>query len=437
MKYTFGLVGLFLTGCLVVNTTFDKLPPGPYRAILYLDGRLSQPVEPDQVAANFDLDDVNRGELPFNMELSYGADSSLNIVVINGEERIEVPEVTYERLMETAQDSITIRFPWIDAYITGYHEAGIIEGTYIDETRANYRIPFAAFYGIGHRFTELKKTPVADLSGRWDVQFSVEDTSSIWKGIGEFKQDGNELRGTFLTATGDYRYLEGTVQENRFYMSAFDGGHVFLFSGKILDDGSLIGIFRSGNHYSTIWEAQRNPDAQLPDASKETKLLNPEASIQVEAFDPKSLSSISVLNQASLEGKFKVISIMGTWCPNCMDEARYLDSLYATVDQNKVAFLGLAFEKFRDTTRAVKAIERFSESLELDYPTYLAGSSVKSEATQQLGFLDRIRSFPTLLIVDERNRVRYVHTGFTGPATSEYGQFTSAFAKTLQTLVAE
>ncbi len=437
MKYVFVIAGFFLTGCFVVNTTFDKLPPGPYRAILYLDGRLSQQVEPDEVAANFDLDDVNRGELPFNMELSYDQDGSISVVVVNGEERIEVPDVSYERLMATAQDSITIRFPWIDAYITGYHEAGIIEGTYIDETRANYRIPFAAFFGIGHRFTELKKTPTADLSGRWDVQFSVEDTASLWKGIGEFTQEGNHLEGTFLTSTGDYRYLEGTVQEDRFYMSAFDGAHVFLFSGKIKEDGSLLGIFRSGNHYSTIWKAQRNPNATLPDASQETKLLNPEASIQVEAFEPLSKKTISVLNQPSLEGKFKVISIMGSWCPNCMDEARFLDSLYATVDQNKVAFLGLAFEKYRDTTRAVKAIKRFSESLELDYPTYLAGSSVKSEATKQLGFLDRIRSFPTLLIVDERNRVRYVHTGFTGPATSEYGKFTSAFAKTLQTLVDE
>ncbi|MFK8055621.1 MAG: TlpA family protein disulfide reductase [Saprospiraceae bacterium] len=437
MKYIFVLASLLFTSCLVVNTTFDKLPPGPYRGIFYLDGRLSQTVEPDDVAANFDLEDINRGELPINLELSYTADSSLHVVMINGEERIEVPDVEYERLLETAQDSITIRFPLIDAYITGYHEAGIIEGSYVDETRNGYRIPFAAFYGLDHRFTHLRKTPTTDLSGRWDVQFSVEDTSSIFIGIGEFEQNENELRGTFLTTTGDYRYLEGTVQADRFYMSTFDGAHVFLFTGKVLEDGSLLGIFRSGNHYSTIWKAQRNASAKLPDPTQETSLLNPEASIQIEALDPASMSSISVLDQPALAGKLKVISLMGTWCPNCMDEARFLDSLRQTVSSEKVAFVGLAFEKFRDTTRAVGAIKRFGESLKLGYPTYLAGSSVKSEATKQLGFLDQVRSFPTLLIVDERNRVRYVHTGFTGPATSEYGPFTTAFAKTLQTLIAE
>ena len=437
MKHFFVIASLFFTGCLVVNTTFDTLPPGPYRGVFYLDGRLSQPVKPDEVAANFDLDDVNRGELPINLELSFNADSSLHIVMINGEERIDVPDVQYERLMATAQDSITIRFPLIDAYITGYHEAGIIEGSYVDETRVGYRIPFAAFYGVDHRFTQLRKTPSADLSGRWDVQFSVEDTASTFIGIGEFEQKDNELRGTFLTTTGDYRYLEGTVQEDRFYMSTFDGAHVFLFSGKILEDGSLLGIFRSGNHYSTIWKAQRNPDAQLPDPTKETSLVNPEASIQIEAFDPNTMAALSVLDQANLSGKIKVISLMGTWCPNCMDEARFLDSLRQTVPAEKVAFMGLAFEKLKDTTRAVAAIKRFGESLKLGYPTYLAGSSSKAEATAHLGFLDRVRSFPTLLIVDERNRVRYVHTGFTGPATSEYKPFVSAFAKTLQTLLDE
>jgi len=234
MKNLLLVASLLFTSCLVVNTTFDKLPPGPYRGIFYLDGRLSQTVEPDDVAANFDLEDVVRGELPINLELSYTADSSLHIVMINGEERIEVPDVSYERLMETAQDSITIRFPLIDAYITGYHEAGIIEGSYVDETRGNYRIPFAAFYGLGHRFTHLQKTPSVDLSGKWDVQFSVEDTSGLFIGIGEFEQNANELRGTFLTTTGDYRYLEGTIQEDRFYLSTFDGAHVFLFSGKVL-----------------------------------------------------------------------------------------------------------------------------------------------------------------------------------------------------------
>jgi len=437
MKYLIVITGLLITGCIVVNTTFDKLPPGPYRGVFYLDGRLSQRVEPEQIAANFDLEDVNRGELPINLELSYNADSTLHVVLINGDERIEVPDVEYIRPLETAQDSITIRFPLIDAYITGYHEAGVIEGNYVDETRGSYRIPFAAFYGIGHRFTQLAKTPDADLSGRWDVQFGVEDSSSIFIGIGEFEQEGNKLRGTFMTTTGDYRYLEGTVQENRFYMSTFDGAHVFLFSGKIQEDGSLLGIFRSGNHYSTIWKAQRNEAAVLPDPTQETKVLNPDASIQLEVFDPKSMESTSVLAKAEHADKIKVISLMGTWCPNCMDEARFLDSLRTTVPADEVTFMGLAFEKFRDTTRSVAAINRFSENLNLGYPTYLAGSSVKAEATQQLGFLDKVRSFPTLLIVDERNRVRYVHTGFTGPATSEYGPFTNAFAKTLQTLIAE
>ncbi len=51
--------------------------------------------------------------------------------------------------------------------------------------------------------------------------------------VGEFKQNGSELTGTFLTTTGDYRYLQGSVSGNKLYLSTFDGGHAFIFIARI------------------------------------------------------------------------------------------------------------------------------------------------------------------------------------------------------------
>ena len=71
-------------------------------------------------------------------------------------------------------------------------------------------------------------------------------------------KDGNKLTGTFRTDTGDYRFLEGSVQANKMYLSVFDGSHAFLFEAKLMEDSALIGSFRSGNHYKTLWEAERD-----------------------------------------------------------------------------------------------------------------------------------------------------------------------------------
>ena len=426
------VAALLQVGCLVVETDYDKLPPGTYRGVFYLDGRQSNRTEPDDVVANLNLEDVVRGELPFTLEFSYAADSTLDVTLVNDTERIAVPDVTYERLLSTARDSVTIRFPLNDTYFTGYHEDGVLEGNFVDETRdgGNYRIPMMARHGVGYRFTDLAKTPAADLSGRWAVTFGVQEGEDPYPAIAELRQRGNRLTGTFLTATGDYRYLEGTVQANRAYLSVFDGTHVFLFSAKLQDDGTLLGLFRSGTHYETIWVAERDDDATLPDPTAATSVVDPEASVDIAGTLPNG----EPLAVSELPGRYKVVSLFGSWCPNCKDEALFLDSIRQTVSAEAFSFYGAAFERMRDTSRALAAVQRFGESLDIGYPLALVGSSDKAAATAQLGFLDRVRSFPTLLILDERGRVVYTHTGFAGPATSAYGDFARAFAKTLEEL---
>ncbi len=424
------------SACLVVEPTFDKLAPGPYRGIFYLDGRQSERRQPDSVAANFDLDDVPQAELPVEIDVSYAADSSLIITFINGAERIQASKVEFQRLITNARDSITIYFPLNDSYISGYHEDGTIEGVFVDESRkGDYRIPFAAFQGIAYRFTDLRKPPAIDLNGRWAAQFSVEDSTETYPAIAEFVQKGNELTGTFLTETGDYRYLSGTIQDQRAYLSVFDGGHVFLFAAKLQPDSSLLGIFRSGNHYQTIWTAKRDQNAKLAKADQLTKSRNQQEAVNPKFYDASSKQMSSLSNVVNSGTQLKVLTLMGSWCPNCRDEAVFLDSLSATFPTGQVQVIGLAYERFRDTMRAVAAVERFRQNLGIDYPIYVAGFADKAEATASLGFLDEVRSFPTLIVLDQNNRVVYTHTGFSGPATSEYGDFTRAFAKTLQDLL--
>ncbi|HRD38300.1 MAG TPA: TlpA family protein disulfide reductase, partial [Bacteroidia bacterium] len=101
-------------------------------------------------------------------------------------------------------------------------------------------LQFEAVYNNATRFVTTAK-PKVDFTGRYEVTFNA-GTSDAYKAVGIFKQSGSKVTGTFLTETGDYRYLEGAVQNSNMSLSCFDGSHAFLFfmtaankTGKVND----------------------------------------------------------------------------------------------------------------------------------------------------------------------------------------------------------
>jgi hypothetical protein len=71
----------------------------------------------------------------------------------------------------------------------------------------------------------------------------------------------------------------------------------------------------------------------------------------------------------------------------------------------------------------------------MDYELLLAGNSNKAEASQVLPMLNAVLAFPTMIVVDQNDRVQLIHTGFSGPATSEYEQFKSEFSRFISQLL--
>ncbi|MBK7407596.1 MAG: TlpA family protein disulfide reductase [Saprospirales bacterium] len=430
----FLLLSLLLqTSCLVVEHPHAAIAPGRWRGVLKLtQGPLAPPDESE--FANIQFEEVTEGELPFLFDVVYDDDTHFHLEILNGEERLRVDHIQFGRDPSTAKDTILIDFPVYDSYIKALHENDVIEGEWVINFRDNYRIPFIAHFGRGYRFTELKKAPVMDLTGKWEVAFEV-DTEEPYPAIGEFKQDGNALTGTFLTETGDYRYLEGTVQADKFYLSCFDGAHAFLFEGKILADSTLVGSFRSGTQYQTVWEGKRNPDFQLRDADSITMARDGAQVVNLQLEDP--FGKVVSINDPEFAGKVKVIQIMGTWCPNCRDETAFLREYVSTHPNEDFAVIGVAFERYQEKEKAMNALRRYVENLQLPYPILLAGLKDQATAESVFPMLPRINAYPTMLFLDRQNRIRRIHTGFSGPATSEYAAFQADFDQYLQTLLAE
>lgn len=424
---------LLFSTCLTYDQPYQKVAPGIWRGILELE-KINYPAK-DKKKKDIVLrleDQTQMGELPFNFEVKYESDTSFFIEIINGSERITCREVSWGRDRTTARDTIHIEFPEYQSYLRADVRGDLMTGEWVNESKGNYRIPFRAKAAQPFRFTTLQEKPAADLSGEWAAEFGLNEETQD-KAIAEFEQQGNRLTGTFRTETGDYRFLEGTVQGDKFWLSCFDGSHAFLFSGKMSGD-SLLGEFRSGKHYKTLWRGWRDPNF---------KLGNPD-SLVVAKMDARGLS-FDLKNErgepvkfpsARFVGKVKIFSVSGTWCPNCRDEQVFLTNfLKKNPDLAKqIEVVVLSFERNKDEAKALAQLKRYRQTMNLPYEIVWAGDAKKESAAKVLPALSDVMAFPTMVILDKKDRIRRVHTGFDGPATSKFGDFEKDFANLIQEL---
>jgi len=373
------------------------------------------------------------GDIRFDIELGrVGGDrSGYTAVLINGEERVPIGQVV------TKENSIRLVFPAFNSWIEADLEGGVMKGTLtlIKRGGVEQTMPFRAEYAQGYTFSIDETRPEVDVTGRWDVTFVTADGESS-KAVGEFRQDGSRLTGTFLTPTGDYRYLAGTAAATSFELSCFDGAHAFRFAGRLTEDGSITGDFWSGAKWHERWTARRDESAVLPDPYGLTRLKEGHDRIQfrLPGLDGKTVS----LDDERFAGKVVIVELAGSWCPNCHDEAAFLSRYYNENKDRGLEIVGLMYEHLRDERAAMGQIERFKEKYKIDYTLLYAGYSAKEEAHKTLPMLNHIMSYPTMIFIDRSGAVRRIHTGFAGPGTgSHYEQFKKEFTEIMDGLLSE
>ncbi|MEM9076622.1 MAG: TlpA disulfide reductase family protein [Bacteroidota bacterium] len=367
-------------------------------------------------------------KLPFTFNISKSGEGKYKLEMYNADEVVVVDEISF------SNDSIHIQMPVFEGYIAGVFTEKQIEGSFIKESLDRI-VPFEAIHGKKERFS-IKEEPIQNISGIWETYFEP-GTDDQYAAKGLFVQQGSKIEGTFRTTTGDYRYLEGVVDGDSLKLSAFDGAHVFLFTAKISKD-SLEGIFFSGNHSKEKFIAKRNEAFELPDANSLTYLKEGYDSFEF-SFPNRQGASVS-LNDSQFQNKPVVVQIMGSWCPNCLDETKfYVDYLKENPDLD-IEFIALAFEYAKTEDSAWKSIERLKGRIDIPYPILLAqyGTSNKKLANEKLPMLNHVLSYPTTIFIDRRGEVIKIHTGFNGPATgSKYEEYVIEFEKTIQELTQE
>jgi thiol-disulfide isomerase/thioredoxin len=377
------------------------------------------------------LKTVSGNELPFNFVVSDTAGHP-QLAIINGDERFKVTDIM------VSGDSVFIRMPLFDSEFRLKFDGDNLAGKWIRHLGTkDAAMDFTAQPGIAWRFFDKATEPAVNLSGRWQAIFGEGDDRDTT--VGEFKQTGAKLTGTFLTTTGDYRYLEGTVNNDSLYLSCFDGGHAFIFKAAISPNGALTnGKFYAGYSGVDDWAAVRDEHAKLPDAYSLTALKPGYKKID---FTFKDINGNSVsLSDARFKNKVVIVQILGSWCPNCMDETTFfVNDYYKKYHSKGVEIIGLAYERTTDFAKSQHTLLQLKDHFNIPYPLLITGYTPnRGDPQKSLPMLAGFKGFPTTIIIDKSGNVRKIHTGFSGPGTGAYyTQFIDEFDKLTDDLLAE
>ena len=330
------------------------------------------------------------------------------LIVKNDKELLRFPVQTSEG------DSLTFASAYFNAYfrLKRVDETTLI-GRWVNEKRDEKRVtPVRLEKGVAFRFP-VATTTSHKLAGEHTLIFADASGAFTDSTVLVIEQTQQAINGSILTETGDYRFLDGAIRGDSFFLSAMDGTHAYLFKGSIKGD-SLIGVFCAGQTWKQPWIALLNTAHQLRSAETIT-------SLQAERFTfsfPDVTGKLVSLSDPSFQNKVTLVSVMGTWCSNCLDETLFLKKVRSRYGAEDLQIVALDFELVRDSAVAKRNIQRQVENLEIPYPVLLASLSTnKAKASSLLLALNGVFSYPTLVVMDRQHNVVKIHTGFSGPAT--------------------
>lgn len=367
--------------------------------------------------------------IPFIFEVRNINPDSTVVCLVNGKERVPLKNISRKK------DSVFMAVDLYDAELAGKLTGNSITGKFrkLNTEKRDEGIGFVAEAGNSPRFAAIGEASVRSISGTWDMLMGTGETAD--KTVGIFEQTGASLTGSILTNTGDYRYLEGAQQGNRFQLSAFSGSSPYLVKGEFTSDSTFTGEFITPRK-STKIVGHRNPSAALADPYSFSKLKEGYSTI---AFTFPNLDNVPVsLSDPKYKGKVVIVTILGSWCPNCLDEAAFLAPWYKANRERGVEIIGLAFERKNDFEFAKRTLSRLKDRFDIQYDILFAGLAGTESASKALPALNGISAFPSSIFIDRKGNVRKIHTGFSGPATGRfYQEFQAEFNALMDELLSE
>jgi len=126
---------------------------------------------------------------------------------------------------------------------------------------------------------------------------------------------------------------------------------------------------------------------------------------------------------------------MGSWCPNCHDEAPFLEELYRTYRARGLQIVALSFEDAEQLKDPVR-LRAFIKAYGVEYTVLLGGEP--SEIAQKLPQAVNLNTWPATFFVGRDGLVHGAHAGFAGKATGRaHEELKTELRATVEKLLAE
>ncbi len=391
---------------------------------LALAGSSAVAQTPPSVAGSYRATaEVAGAEIPFRLDISGGGDQ-LHANFFDG-----ARPTTPSTGGKIEGDHVHITFASYAATLDATLSGDRLDGVYVYGT---HTVPIHAVKDEG----PLPPAVVApSIGGEWIVPTDSSKGEKAWRLI--VHQAGDKVEAAILRIDGDTGTLSGRYQDGTFRLSHFAGERPALLEVTPQADGTLKLRLFDGGEPLELKGLRSDAAAKLgvapDDPTRHTTVKDPAAPF---AFAFPDLSGHLVSNtDPQFRGKVVVADVSGSWCPNCHDEAPFLQSLYAKYHSKGLEIVALDFEpgaQLTDPQRLRAFIERYG----LTYTVLLAGEP--KEVHQKLPQAVNLNAWPTTFFIGRDGRFREAHVGFTSPGSGPLDVETRRDVEHLiQTLLAE
>ncbi|MGE3957321.1 MAG: peroxiredoxin family protein [Vicinamibacterales bacterium] len=342
----------------------------------------------------------NTIEIPFRFEI-VNANGTYRGYFFDGDVKVPSQPGTF------ANGTVDLRFDQYGARLVATLSGDRLEGKYDRGTRgAAY--PFRATRAAAAKAGTEK---VPNISGEWRIPTKSAKGESAWRFI--VRQNGANVSASILRIDGDTGALSGQYANGRFLVSHFSGARPVKYEITVAADGSLE-LLQNGQQKLAAYKLTdaRAKDAAPTSPTQFTRMKNPAEPFR---FSYPDLNGKVVSNtDERFRNKVVLISITGSWCPNCHDEAPFLTELYRAYHQRGLEIVALGFEEPDQLKNPVRP-RAFVKQFGIEYPFLLVGEP--EDAPAKIAQAENLNAFPTTFVLGRDGRVRTVHAGFASVAT--------------------
>jgi thiol-disulfide isomerase/thioredoxin len=316
---------------------------------------------------------------------------------------------------------------------------GKLEGVYAVTTEGASAPPVAFHAHRANPEAGNAQASIPSIAGQWLVPTqSAKSGENAWRLI--VRQSGAQVSAAILRVDGDTGALTGRWQDGKLLLSHFDGARPALIELRPGENGNLQLTLHNSNGTDVPLTAYRQAQASaqgLPDAAdpaNHTSVKNPQEPLQ---FSFPDLSGQIVSNtDPRFRGKVVLVDISGSWCPNCHDEAPFLQAMYRKYRGRGLEIVTLNFEDSPEQLAHPARLRAFIKDFGIQYIVLQAGTT--QQLHDKLPQAVNLDAYPTTFFIGRDGLVRGAHAGFAAPATGDFNaELKKSFAAQIERLLAE